>query len=126
MNSYVFPTSQDIYLEVNGQKVAVVEGYKAHSSRESRCVQAFGQSEAAGTVSGAVRHVIEISRVYACPEAGENLDFYALQNFNLVIVKPGGRVIYTGCEWADLSETASLNDAVIEHVRIAAANRIQV
>ena len=27
-----FPTSRDIYLEVNGRKLAVVEGYKAHSA----------------------------------------------------------------------------------------------
>ena len=36
-----FPTSRDIYLEVNGRKLAVVEGYKAHSARESHYVEAL-------------------------------------------------------------------------------------
>ena len=40
-----FPTSRDIYLEVNGRKLAVVEGYKAHSARESHYVEAFGSAE---------------------------------------------------------------------------------
>ncbi len=47
-----FPTSRDIYLEVNGRKLAVVEGYKAHSARESHYVEAFGSAEPVGTVPG--------------------------------------------------------------------------
>ena len=43
-----FPTSRDIYLEVNGRKLAVVEGYKAHSARESHYVEAFGSAEPVG------------------------------------------------------------------------------
>ena len=43
MENRNFPTSRDIYLEVNGKKLAVVEGYKAHSTRESHYVEAFGK-----------------------------------------------------------------------------------
>ena len=45
-----FPTSRDIYLEVNGRKLAVVEGYKAHSARERHYVEALGSAEPVGTV----------------------------------------------------------------------------
>ena len=38
------PTSSDIYLEVNGRKVAVVQSYTAQSSRTSTQVEAFGES----------------------------------------------------------------------------------
>ena len=40
-----FPTSSDIYLEVDGKKVAVVQSYTAKSSRTSQTVEAFGEDE---------------------------------------------------------------------------------
>ena len=38
-----FPTSSDIYLEVNGVKAAVVQSYTARASKTSRAVEAFGE-----------------------------------------------------------------------------------
>ena len=40
-----FPTSSDIYLEVDGTKVAVVQSYSARSDKTSRAVEAFGEEE---------------------------------------------------------------------------------
>ena len=37
-----FPTSSDIYLEVDGVKVAVVQSYTAKSSKTNSAVEAFG------------------------------------------------------------------------------------
>ena len=94
-----FPTSRDIYLEVNGRKLAVVEGYKAHSARESHYVEAFGSAEPVGTVPGKTKHFVELSRVYACEGAlDDGVSFFELSGFNLVIVKPDRRIIYSGCE----------------------------
>ena len=36
MLNITFPTSKDIYLEVNGKKLAVVESYKAKSTCKSQ------------------------------------------------------------------------------------------
>ena len=36
-----FPTSSDIYLEVNGVKAAVVQSYTARASKTSRAVEAL-------------------------------------------------------------------------------------
>ena len=49
------PTSADIYIEVNGTKVAAAQSYRVKSSRQSRYVEAFGSSEPVGTVGGRVR-----------------------------------------------------------------------
>ena len=68
MLNITFPTSKDIYLEVNGKKLAVVESYKAKSTCNSQYIEAFGQSEPIGTVAGKIQHTIELSRVYACEE----------------------------------------------------------
>ncbi|MFA9381917.1 MAG: hypothetical protein ACERKO_12760, partial [Acetanaerobacterium sp.] len=110
-----FPTSSDIYIEVNGRRLAVVESYKAKAVRESRYIEAFGQEEPVGTVAGRVRHVIELGRIYATDTAvRDGISFFEISDFNLVIVKPDRRVIYSGCEWADIVESVTLGDVVAE------------
>lgn len=127
MLNITFPTSKDIYLEINGKKLAVVESYKAKSTCDSQYIEAFGQSEPVGTVSGKIHHAIELSRVYACEESPNNkVDFYDLHNFNLVIVKPDRKIIYSGCEWSGINESASVNSSVLENVTLIAAKRMEV
>ena len=94
------PTSADIYIEV-GTKVAAAQNYRVKSSRQSRYVEAFGSSEPVGTVGGRVQHWIELSRVCLCQAQG--VDFYELSGFNLVIVQPDCKIIYSGCEWSDIT-----------------------
>ena len=60
-----FPTSSDIYLKVDGKKVAVVQSYTAKSSRTSQTVEAFGEDEPVATIPGQRTHVIELTRLYA-------------------------------------------------------------
>ena len=124
----VFPTSQDIYIEVNGKKLAVVESYKAQSSQNSRYIEAFGEKEPVGTASGRVKHVISLSRVYMYFDGQSDtaVNFFDLHNFNLVIVKPDRRIVYSGCEWFDIKESASLNDTILEDVQIIAAKRMEI
>ena len=64
-----FPTSSDIYLEVDGTKVAVVQSYSARSDKTSRAVEAFGEEEPVATVPGQITHVLELTRLYATDEA---------------------------------------------------------
>lgn len=127
MASIQFPTSQDIYLEINGKKLAVVESYRAKTTKESRYVEAFGEGQPVGVVGGRVRHRIELSRVCALSAAtGDGVDMYTLSDFNLVIVKPDRRIVYSGCEWYDISESAGLSDTVAEKISIVASKRMEL
>ena len=102
-------------------KLAVVEGYKAHSARESHYVEAFGSAEPVGTVPGKTKHFVELSRVYACEGAlDDGVSFFELSGFNLVIVKPDRRIIYSGCEWN------GINDTVLEGVSLIASHRMEL
>ena len=121
------PTSRDIYLEVDGRRLAVVESYQARTRRESAAIEAFGETQPVGTVGGRVQHEVTLSRVYITADAWtDGVNFYDLEDFNLVIVKPDRRVIYTGCRWSDIRETASLGEAVLESVTQQAAGRMEL
>lgn len=122
-----FPTSKDIYIEINGKKLAIVESYKCHTIKESKYVEAFGQVEPVGCAQGKVKHYIELSKVYVqSSNLLEDIDFYTLSNFNLVIVKPGKKIIYSGCEWSELNEFGNLNDTVLQGVSLIASHRMEI
>ena len=122
-----FPTSSDIYLEVDGKKVAVVQSYSAKASKTSSAVEAFGESEPVATVPGQTSHVLELTRLYATDEAiRDGIDFYGLSGFSLVICKPDRKVIYSGCQWSAIQEEGQLNAMVAEKVTLMATSRIEV
>ena len=121
-----FPTSSDIYLEVDGVKVAVVQSYSAKASKTSSAVEAFGESEPVATVPGQTSHVLELTRLYATDEAiRDGIDFYSLSDFSLVICKPDRKVIYSDCQWSGIQETGTLGDMVLEKVTIVAGKRLE-
>ena len=64
-----FPTSADIYLEVEGKRVAVVQSYSARATKTSRAVEAFGESEPVATIEGQRQYTLELTRLYATDEA---------------------------------------------------------
>lgn len=121
-----FPTSSDIYLEVDGVKVAVVQSYSAKASKTSSAVEAFGESEPVATVPGQTSHVLELTRLYATDEAiRDGIDFHSLEDFSLVICKPDRKIIYSNCQWSGIQETGTLGDMVLEKVTIVAGKRLE-
>ena len=44
----------------------------------------------------------------------------------MVVVKPDRKIIYSGCEWAGITETAALGDVMVESVTVAAAKRMEL
>jgi len=121
-----FPTSSDIYLELAGKKVAVVQGYTAKVSRSSKNVEALGESEPVATIAGQRKYVLELTRLYATDAAiSDGINFYDLSDFSLVICKPDRKVIYSGCEWSTIEEEGQLNSMVAEKVTVVASKRIE-
>ena len=121
-----FPTSSDIYLELDGRKIAVVQSYTAKASKSSQSVEAFGESEPVATIEGQRKYTVELTRLYATEEAvSDGINFYDLQDFSLVICKPDRKIIYSGCQWSAIQEDGQLNAMVAEHVTLVAAQRIE-
>ena len=121
-----FPTSSDIYLELDGRKIAVVQSYTAKASKSSQSVEAFGESEPVATIEGQCKYTVELTRLYATEEAvSDGINFYDLRDFSLVICKPDRKIIYSGCPWSAIQEDGQLNAMVAEHVTLVAAKRIE-
>ena len=121
-----FPTSSDIYLELDGRKVAVVQSYMAKAVKSSQSVEAFGESEPVATIEGQKKYTLELTRLYATDDAvSDGINFYELKDFSLVICKPDRKIIYSGCEWSTIQEEGQLNAMVAEKITVVASKRIE-
>ncbi len=96
----VLPTSTDIYLEQNGEKVATVQSYMA--------------SKGDGV------YQIRLSRVYMIDV---KRPLCSLDNFSLVVEKPGKIIVYTGCRWRSITEEGTLDRMICESADIIAESR---
>ena len=124
--SVTLPTSSDIYLEADGKKVAVVQGYKALAKKNERSIEAFGESEPVATITGQPNYSVELTRLYATDSAiSDGINFHDMTDFSLVIVKPDRRIVYTGCNWSRIDESGEVGDLVAERVSLIAAHRME-
>ena len=122
-----FPTSSDIYLELEGKKIAVVQSYHAKATKTSKVIEAFGEEEPVATIGGQQQYVVELTRLYATDEAiRDGINFYGLSDFSLVICKPDRKVIYSGCQWDEIAEEGKLGAMVAEKVSLVSRKRIEV
>lgn len=96
----VFPTSADIYLEQNGEKVATVQSYMASKDDDG--------------------YQIRLSRVYMIDV---KRSLYSLDNFSLVVETPGKIIVYTGCRWKPTTEEGTLDSMICESADIIAESR---
>ena len=126
MEAKGFPTSSDIYLELDGRKIAVVQSYTAKASKSSQSVEAFGESEPVATIEGQRKYTLELTRLYATEEAvSDGINFTISRTSPLVICKPDRKIIYSGCQWSAIQEEGQLNAMVAERVTVVAARRIE-
>ncbi len=124
---HTIPTSSDIYLEIDGVRVAVVQNYQARTTRKSRPVEAFGEKEPIAAIGGQRTHELALSRLYATDDAlRDGISFHDLEDFSLVICKPDRKIIYSGCRWSDISEKGSVGDMILESVALVATKRLEI
>ena len=107
-------------------RVAVVQSYKVTATRSSKAIYAFGQEAPVATIRGQGKYTLELTRIYATDEAiRDGLNFAELDNFSLVVCKPDRNVIYSGCQWSRLEESAEVGGNVMEKVTVEASRRVE-
>lgn len=120
-------TSNDIWLELNGRRIAGVQSYSTKYTNDVKTVDAFGQDVPIGWTRGKKAYSLDLTKVYLEDTAiADGIDFYSLSDgdFDLVIVKNGKRIVYKNCIVASISEDGNLNDKVQEKMSLTAHNRI--
>ena len=127
METRGFPTSADIYLELEGRKVAVVQSYTAKASKSSQFVEAFGESEPVAAIEGQRKYTLELTRLYATDDAvSDGINFYDLQDFSLVDLQAGSEdYLQRLRDGAISTRRASCNAMVAEKVTVVASKRIE-
>ena len=121
-------TSNDIFIEVSGKRVAGVQSYSTRYTNDTKLVDAFGQDTSIGYTTGKKKYTVDLTKVYLEDTAiNDGIDFYSLSDygFSLVIVKNGQRIVYKDCIVSDISEDGALNDKVTEKMSIMALNRVK-
>lgn len=121
-------TSNDIFIEISGKRIAGVQSYSTKYNKDTKPVDVFGQDVPIGYIQGKKKYTLDLSRIYLEDTAvNDGLDFYALADnqFNVVIIKNGRRVTFKNCIVTDVSEDGSLNDKVLEKMTISALSRVK-
>ncbi|MGI5958717.1 MAG: hypothetical protein ACOX60_04800 [Massiliimalia sp.] len=125
MENLKIPTSRDIYLEADGKKIAVVQGYRLKAERTTAVIEEFGNETPVAAIGGKMTYTIELSRIVPMKNSfGDGIDFYSLSDFNLVVVKPDRRIVYSGCQWTQIQETGSLGVPCVETAVLTASRRM--
>jgi len=123
-NFMTVPTTADVNLLVEEKVVALVQSYRATATRKGKAILAFGQNEPVATIDGAEEYVLELSRLYATEEAAKSgVDFMSLSDFSLTVDMPGRHIVYSGCRWTKVEESADVGGTVLENVVLTAAKR---
>ena len=120
-------TSNDIWIELNGKRIAGVQSYSTKYTNDVKTVDAFGQDIPIGWTRGKKAYSLDLTKVYLEDTAiADGIDFYSLSDgdFDLVIVKNGKRIVYKNCIVVSISEDGNLNDKVQEKMSLTAHNRI--
>lgn len=119
-------TSDDIFIEVDGKKIAGVESYSSKFNQDIKTHDAFGQKDPIGYSEGSRKYTVDISRMYLEDTAiADGVSFYDLANYNwnLVIAKNGKRTVFKSCIVSDISEDGQLKDKIAERITIMALSR---
>lgn len=120
-------TSDDIFFEIDGNRIAGVESYSTRYTNDVKMHDAFGQNTPIGFSHGSKKHVVDISKIYLEDTAiNDGIDFYTLSDYdwNLVIIKKGIRTVYKSCVISEIAEDGALKDRVAERLTIMALDRV--
>ena len=119
----LLPKKQQIWVEVNGERLATAQSLKCTSVKNRKAVYAFGQAEPVAWLERPTVYRVELSRL-ACTAKTSQMTLHKLSGFHLVTVQDGVPVVYTGCEWEELEEAQSTAEPIwMERAVLLAAQR---
>ena len=88
-----------VVLQIGGKNVAYALSYTVISAQESKLVSAWGEQEPTAVAAGRYGYTIQLNYVSAEPE----FSLYDLKQFDVVFYSGGKKIVYSGCEWKEIS-----------------------
>ncbi len=113
---------KEVYLEADGKRAAVIDGYAAKCVQQSREITAWGEQNPVGTVPGRIQYELTLKNV----RPAANINLYCLTDFNLIAARTGERVVYSGCRWKSIASSGGAGNSVCRTMELVAAKRTQV
>lgn len=115
-------TGASVLVSINNAPVGAAQCVRMVSKREVREALPLAATAADTLLTGPAAHTIELTRLQM--EGLEDaMDFYSLSGFTLETAFPNRRIVYSGCEWVELEETAKPDEIVLDKAVIAACSR---
>lgn len=112
---------KEVYLEVDGKRVAAVGSYTEQSTQQSRVIPAWGEQEPVGIAPGKVEYAVAVENVIPA----DGVDLCNLLNFNLIIAKSAVIVIYSECRWKNIEVLGGAGNLPFRKMELLAAKRTE-
>lgn len=117
----VVPVRQNVFIELNGARMADAQSVKCTCIKERRAIRAFGEAEPVAWLERPPAYKLEFSLLRL--HGGNAAALHDLRNFRLTTVQNGIRVTYSGCEWQQLTEQAEPGDAALVERAVVSAEK---
>lgn len=115
---------KDIYIEINGVRVAGVKNYRVNITRDVYKIYSFKELQPVKIIPLSTSFNIELSKISLLEHITKS-DFLNLSNFNLIIAKPKVHLIFSDCNWTFFSETIDSDNSVIKSLSLVSTKRIK-
>lgn len=120
-------STDEIFIEINGEKVGSIEKYIEKVSRRNVIIESIGEAEPIANLPGAIRYNVELSKIYIYTMLiGGEKDIKKISNFELAVVTSNNKIIYSGCELMEVNKNIGLNSFVYESIKISATRRREI
>lgn len=115
---------KDIYIEINGLRVAGVKNYRVNIARDVYKIYSFKELQPVKIIPLSTSFNIELLKISLLEHITKS-DFLNLSNFNLIIAKPKVHLIFSDCNWTSFSETIDSDNSVIKSLSLVSTKRIK-
>ena len=113
-----------VRIEINGRLAGAAESFQAKAVQSVYPIEEGGSDLPAAAIPGQTLHRVTLKRIQLL-ESDQRIDFYGLSDFTLTIQRGKERVIYSGCEWDEITETISAGHSFTDSMTFTARSRIR-
>lgn len=113
------PAAREITIEIDGKRTARAESCRIRTVRELHAADTLGPG-GMEYLPGKPCYALELKRVRLTDRLE---DYHSLRGFTVTVLESGRRIVYSGCEWSELSENITAGADCVETMTLSASKR---